>query len=398
VNTSKQDITHKSRFNAILGNAAFLIIVLGGLFSVLLGLDDASPAQVAGLCLLVLLYALIGLFIYPRIETSQSAPALVAYFAVQLMLGLFLCVLGNVISRGQGAIWLVLLPMVGQAVISLQARGALLVAALSIVAYFFSLWVLYQRVDASVALLCVAGMMFAFFFTQSAVRERRMCAQLEKLAGELRQSNRTLSEYGPQVEALAATRERYQQARDSNEAIGKLLSGVNAQIEIARAAVNSDAARLIEALTHAQSLAREGLVKSRYSAAALRATPMDKRNLIDAIDVLVDETRESGLNVNLAVSGTTRALPAQIERALYRATQESLSNIRLHTEATRVGVLLTFDTRCARLTVRDDGTSAADTTSDDVGIAQLREQVELLGGTLRTHNAGGFVLEVEIPA
>ncbi len=388
----------ESKFDTVIGNGAFIVTVVVGLITVLVALEDALPAQVMVLCALVLLYCVIGTVVYSHIETSPSAPARILYFAVQLALGIIIAYLGTTVSQGQSAIWLVFMPLVSHAVLSLRLRGALLAAALVIAAYYVVVWLLDRRVDPISVLQYSVGVLFVFFFTFVAAREQRNRIQIEKLAGELREANRKLSEYAAQVEELATTRERNRLAREVHDSLGHYLTTANVQIEAARAMLATDPANASEALNKAQALTREGLSEVRRSVAALRAGPMDNRNLIDAIDAMVDETRQSGIDVNLAVTGTARALPAQVEMTLYRAAQEGLTNVRKHARASQVGVLLAYEKDCTRLSVRDDGEAGDETDGDGFGLMGLRERAQLLNGSVRTHRTGGFVLEVEIPA
>lgn len=392
------DRTRESVFDATLGNIAFVATVVVGLITVLATLEDALPAQVIALCLLVLLYCIIGTVVYTRVEVADRGPARTAYFGVQLALGMVITYLATLVSRGHGAIWIIFMPLVSHAVISLRLRWSILISVLVTVAFFAVVWWMNGNVDPISVLQYAVSVMFVFFFTFIAAREQRNRLQIERLALELREANRKLSEYAMQVEELATTRERNRLAREVHDSLGHYLTTVNVQIEAARATLNSDPAKAGEALNKAQALTREGLSEVRRSVAALRAGPMDNRNLIDAIDTLVDETRDSGLNVNLAVTGMARALPPQVEMTLYRTAQEGLTNVRKHAKATQVGVLLAFEKDCARLSVRDNGEPSSEPDGDGFGLMGLRERAALLGGSVRTHRTGGFVLEVEIPA
>lgn len=76
------DRTRESVFDATLGNIAFVATVVVGLITVLATLEDALPAQVIALCLLVLLYCIIGTVVYTRVEVADRGPARAAYFGV----------------------------------------------------------------------------------------------------------------------------------------------------------------------------------------------------------------------------------------------------------------------------------------------------------------------------
>jgi signal transduction histidine kinase len=85
--------------------------------------------------------------------------------------------------------------------------------------------------------------------------------------------------------------------------------------------------------------------------------------------------------------------------ALFRGVQEALTNVRKHTQATRVEVELDFlaaDT--VRLSVSDNG-GGAETLSGGFGLVGLRERAQLLGGELCVNTVpdGGVQLEMRLP-
>jgi signal transduction histidine kinase len=104
--------------------------------------------------------------------------------------------------------------------------------------------------------------------------------------------------------------------------------------------------------------------------------------------------------VSFELEGEERVLSGEAELALYRATQEALTNAAKHSRARRVRVRLTFEPRETRLVVADDGDGAPEGRLEGgFGLSALRERVEALGGTLAAGNrqGGGFVLEIVLP-
>jgi two-component system sensor histidine kinase DegS len=92
--------------------------------------------------------------------------------------------------------------------------------------------------------------------------------------------------------------------------------------------------------------------------------------------------------------GDTR-LPGDIETALYRITQEALSNAVRHSSATKILVRLTIRPGYASLAVIDNGVGF---DLDDVlrgdalggmGLASIKERVELVRGTVNVESAVG---------
>ena len=61
------------------------------------------------------------------------------------------------------------------------------------------------------------------------------------------------------------------------------------------------------------------------------------------------------MKADVVVAGDARTLHPEVEATLLRITQETLSNVGKHADATRVGVTLTYDGDEVILDVRDDG-------------------------------------------
>ena len=119
-----------------------------------------------------------------------------------------------------------------------------------------------------------------------------------------------------------------------------------------------------------------------------------------AVHQLVAEARDSGLPVTFTIHGAPRRLPAGIDLAAYRIIQEALTNARRHAAgASSVEVTVDWSEAGLRLRVRDDGTSAEETTGAGHGLIGMRERVQLYGGSLRTGPSGpsGFLVEAVLP-
>ena len=97
--------------------------------------------------------------------------------------------------------------------------------------------------------------------------------------------------------------------------------------------------------------------------------------------------------------GKTNPIESKPALALYRVVQEGLTNVRKHADASHVDIELDFSQDDQiHLTLRDDGTGAAD-TSGGFGLIGLRERVQLLGGEFKveTQPDQGFQIEVLLP-
>jgi len=236
-----------------------------------------------------------------------------------------------------------------------------------------------------------AGFVFIIAFTELAQREQKARKELEKV-------NAQLAEYAAQVEQLATMRERNRLAREVHDTLGHYLTVINVQLEVVTKLIDSNPARAREAAVKAKQLASEGLNEVRRSVSALRPTPLEDRPLPEAIRGLIETSRDAGLMVTFEQTGTARVLSPEMETVLYRAAQESLTNIRKHAHASAANVRLAYTPAAVSLRVRDNGVGRTG-DEDSVGLSALRERAAALNGTVlaENHLEGGFVLEVTLP-
>lgn len=317
------------------------------------------------------------------------------YFSIQILL-----VFGIGWMLGPGGNWLMGLPLSSIAVERLSPYRRWPVY-LGIVASFVLPILHYSTWNAALmnGLIISAGLFFSVLISQIRSNEQLARQRAETLASQLEIANRQLAEYASQAEELAATQERNRIAREIHDNLGHYLTVVNVQIEAAKVTCESDPMRALDALNKAQDLARKGLTSVRESVAALRVSPVENRPMEDALTELIDESRASGITVNMHILGTPGFVGQKTALVLYRIVQEGLTNVRKHARASRVDVDVDFtQADTIRLSLRDDGVGAAD-TSGGFGLIGLRERVHLLGGgfEIETQPGGGFSLEVTLP-
>ena len=119
-----------------------------------------------------------------------------------------------------------------------------------------------------------------------------------------------------------------------------------------------------------------------------------------------DHERRSGRQVRVSTRAVPDPVPLPVKIALFRALQESLSNAMRHGESEEVEVELTgtpeggqTDASGLNLLVRDHGTGFDPATlgsSDGLGLAGIREQAEVLGGSFSLRSAPGEGTELRV--
>jgi signal transduction histidine kinase len=116
--------------------------------------------------------------------------------------------------------------------------------------------------------------------------------------------------------------------------------------------------------------------------------------------------RAEGWDVGFSENLGTARLPAAIETALFRVTQEALSNVRKHAGGGRLALALELRARVIHLEIRDWGRGFAPGrvmanahAGEHVGLASMQERVALLGGrcVIRSRPGAGTRVRVDVP-
>lgn len=382
------------------GKALLLFMVVIGFivtFAVSSSSDEVYTAQrlITGISFGIM-YLILGVFDSEILRRFSVNTRNAVFFSIQISL-----VFGIGWTLGPGGHWLMGLPLAGMAVNRLSPRWRWLVYAALIATVILPIGLRYSTWETAFlnGFIISTAIFFVVVFSQFRLNEQQAREKAEELAKQLKVANHQLAEYASQVEELAATQERNRLAREIHDNLGHYLTIVNVQIEAAKVTFDSDPRRALDLLNKAQELTQKGLASVRESVSALRVSPVENRQLAEAISALIEETRAIGISTKFDIFGEPRTVHEKVALALYRAVQEGLTNVRKHAHASRVDVELDFSQPDKiRLSIRDDGTGAVDTSSG-FGLVGIRERVHLLGGDCRieTQVGMGFCLEVSVP-
>ena len=144
-------------------------------------------------------------------------------------------------------------------------------------------------------------------------------------------------------ENVVIEQERNRIARDMHDVVAHSLAVVIAQADGARYARATDPEAVDAALITIASTAREALGDVRGLLGQLRHSQAEgPQPAIADLSVLLDQLRASGLDVRLEERGVVHPLPASQQLAVYRITQEALTNALRHGNAA-TPVFLTLD-------------------------------------------------------
>ena len=132
---------------------------------------------------------------------------------------------------------------------------------------------------------------------------------------------------------------------------------------------------------------------------------LEKNDLETALEDEVSRISADGkVKASLRLSGKRRELPADVQAAILRICQESLTNVKRHAGATEVSVNLTFSRKDTCLEVQDNGVGLdfdeeADSGQGGFGLVGMEQRARSLGGTFKVRRAegGGTLVEARVP-
>ena len=213
------------------------------------------------------------------------------------------------------------------------------------------------------------------------------------------------SQHGTQERRLEQVKseERVLLARELHDTVAHHVSGIVIQAQAGGAVAMSHPERATEVLAVIEDAASRTLTELRTMVGVLRASEgadFAPRPGVADLERLAGEV-EGGPEVDVELFGELDDLSPAVGAALYRLTQESVTNARRHARyATRISVRVVGDAERVHLTVDDDGAlSTAGGSPLGYGLVGMRERAKLLGGTFHAGPSagGGWRVEAILP-
>ena len=193
-------------------------------------------------------------------------------------------------------------------------------------------------------------------------------------------------------------------ARELHDELGQLLTAL--KMDLSWLHERLDGRRdLATKAAEMGALLDQTVTATRRISADLRPLMLDDLGLADAAQWLVDDfAKRTGIEarIELPGPGTLDDLSKAMSTALYRAVQESLTNIARHAGAKHAWVVFAAEDGALHVEIEDDGRGIAAedlAKARSLGLKGMRERIAYLGGSLDIARAprGGTRLRVKVP-
>jgi two-component system nitrate/nitrite sensor histidine kinase NarX len=202
---------------------------------------------------------------------------------------------------------------------------------------------------------------------------------------------------------LAIMQERAMLAHELHDSLAQILASLRFQVKMLEETLQKQAAG--PALTELGKI-REGVEEAHAELRQLLVhfrARVDERGLVPALADMIDRFRqETGINTFFHKECDQVPLGPDREVQVLHIVQEALTNVRKHSNAHTVRVLL----RCERadgyrILVEDDGqgltpNGRAPLPGERIGLSIMHERARRLGGTLRVESDAGEGTRVEL--
>ena len=203
-------------------------------------------------------------------------------------------------------------------------------------------------------------------------------------------------------ERLVTTREeeRRRLRRDLHDGLGAQLAGLNVQAGALRRLIPRDPDAADELVVELREELRSAIADIRRLVYDLRPPALDDLGLVEALRQLAERygSKDEPLRVVVEAPEDLPNLPAAVEVAVYRVTQEALTNVARHARARTCVVRLVLNEDVA-LEIVDDGVGIPAQRSAGVGLSSMHERASELGGScvLQSVPKGGTQVLVRLP-
>jgi signal transduction histidine kinase len=256
-------------------------------------------------------------------------------------------------------------------------------------------------------LLQACALLVTAWAVGDAIRSRRT-QQAQRLHGA-EQEAATAREQA----ARAVVEERLRIARELHDVVAHSMSLIAVQAGVGAHVIRSDVSAAEHALEVIADTSRKALTQTRSMLGLLReaetAVAAPPLPTIDDLDELVEDVRQTGIDVALTIDGPARPLDAGIELTAYRIVQESLTNVVKHSSARQARVRVTYARDGVDVEVRDSGRGERPATRQNAGqnagvgghgLVGLRERTRLLGGAFEygAVAGAGFRVAAHLPS
>lgn len=184
--------------------------------------------------------------------------------------------------------------------------------------------------------------------------------------------------------------ERRKLARDLHDTTGQTLAALKMAVSRLQTCKDMSAAKAI--VSEVEQMADQAIGEIRTFSYLLHPPLLDEVGFACAAEWYIEGfAKRSGINVMVKIANPRERLPKNVELALFRVLQESLTNVHRHSGASDASINFQYAGDAVILEIRDFGKGIPEermrllhgvTAETGVGLAGMRERLHELNGRL----------------
>jgi len=224
---------------------------------------------------------------------------------------------------------------------------------------------------------------------------------LAQMATQIRAYQQSMHGYLGAVTA-AQEDERKRLARELHDDTVQNLIALKQRVQLARRQAPHDPT-FDALLADLQEMLETTMSDVRRFSRALRPIYLEEAGLVAALETLTRDTSHAELRIAFEVTGEVRRLAPEVELALYRIVQESLTNLAKHAHASSAHVSVAFNSSTLSIRVEDNGAgfhvperATGLVVAGHYGLMGMQERAQLVGARLTLHSQPGKGTQVEV--
>jgi signal transduction histidine kinase len=218
---------------------------------------------------------------------------------------------------------------------------------------------------------------------------------LEDLARQIGVAARTVSlandlQHSREQIVLAREEERRRLRRDLHDGLGSQLAALHIQTGQIRGLIHTNGTAAEAELGKVREELRAAIGNIRRVVLGLRPPALDELGLVGALQERLDRLAPGGLDagesqvrIQFRPAPDLPPLPAAVEVAIFRITEEAVTNIIKHAGARLATVDLGMAEGGIRLEIADDGLGIREPDSGGAGMGSMQQRAAELGGACR---------------
>jgi signal transduction histidine kinase len=212
-----------------------------------------------------------------------------------------------------------------------------------------------------------------------------------QLSDELRQSRQRI--------VTAREDERRRLRRDLHDGLGPQLASQTLGLEAVGQLMSANPEKANQLLDSLKTQAQEAIADIRRLIYELRPPTLDDLGLVDALQQSAARYESEKLRFTFEIREPLPELPAAVETAVYRITQEAMTNIVRHAQASQAAIRLTCSGNHLVVEICDNGKGLSAAYQAGVGLQSMRERAAELNGRCMIESLpeGGTKVEARLP-